>query len=64
MGWRAFFLQQGELLGMRLDREDGAPITNSFGDWREVDGIRLPFSISVDDGERVFDYRFTSVELR
>ena len=26
---------------MRLDREDGAPITNEFDDWREVDGIRL-----------------------
>jgi cytochrome c biogenesis protein CcdA len=63
-GWQAFFLESGELLGMRLDREDGAPITNSYGDWRDVDGIRLPFSISVDDGERVFQYRFTSVELR
>ena len=39
------------------------PIKVTFDDWGAVGGNELPFLVSIDDGERVFDYRYTSVDL-
>lgn len=44
-----------------LAREDGPPIQVAFDRWREVDGFELPFRLTIDDGERVFDYDYRAV---
>jgi len=62
--WRLYFTPQGLPLGMALPREEGAPIIYVFEDWRDGDGVQLPFAVFIDDGERQFDYRFTELEIR
>lgn len=42
-------------------REGAADVKTTFDDWRKVDGIDLPFVATIDDGERTFTYRFSSV---
>lgn len=39
------------------------PIVVSFSDWRSLDQFEIPFQIEIDDGQRVFSYRYTSVDV-
>lgn len=50
-------------LGMVFDFPERGPITTTHADWRRVDGVDFPFQITIDDGERVFDYRYTEVDI-
>ncbi|MEM8816446.1 MAG: hypothetical protein AAGE85_11500 [Pseudomonadota bacterium] len=50
-------------LGLRFDFPDIPTIEVMFDDWREVDGRSLPFLARIDDGNLVFDYRYTSIEI-
>lgn len=43
--------------------KDGPTIQLTYHDWQAVDGVRLPHHIKIDDGERVFDYRFTQIRF-
>jgi hypothetical protein len=61
--WSLFFEPSGMPLGLERSRTGEAPIVFTFDDWRSVEGILLPFSIAIDDGQRQFDYRFSSVRL-
>jgi ketosteroid isomerase-like protein len=38
-------------------------IVASFLDWREADDGMLPYHVRVDDGERIFDYRYTRISI-
>jgi hypothetical protein len=49
--------------GLRFDFPEDALIFASFLDWRERDDRLLPYHIRIDDGERTFDYRYTSVDI-
>jgi ketosteroid isomerase-like protein len=49
--------------GLRFDFPDDAVIVASFLDWREADDRMLPYRVRVDDGERIFDYRYTSISI-
>ncbi len=42
-------------------RETEPDIEMTFGDWRQVQGIDLPYLVIIDDGERVFRYQYGSV---
>lgn len=49
-------------LGLRYDVGD-LRIEITASDWREVSGEQVPFALSIDDGERVFEYRYSTVDL-
>lgn len=49
--------------GLRFDFSEDSVITASFMDWREQDDRMLPYHIRIDDGERIFDYRYTSIAV-
>ena len=49
--------------GLRFDFSEDSVITAAFMEWREQDGRMLPFHIRIDDGERTFDYRYTSIAV-
>jgi hypothetical protein len=50
-------------VGFLLEVPDSSPISVYFRDWRNVGERELPFLVKIDDGERVFDYRFTEIDL-
>lgn len=49
--------------GLVFEFSGQAPIYVSFSDWQPVAAVELPFVAEIDDGERVFVYRYTSVEI-
>ena len=49
--------------GLRFDFSEDSVVTASFMEWREQDNNLLPFHIRIDDGERTFDYRYTSIAV-
>lgn len=49
--------------GLLLELPDTPPITVDFSRWRSHSGVMLPMRVKIDDRERVFDYRYTNVEI-
>jgi ketosteroid isomerase-like protein len=49
--------------GLRFDFPGNTVILAAFLDWREQDGMSLPRHVRIDDGERTFDYRYTSIAV-
>lgn len=58
--WTVFYLDDSLPLGMKHSMES-MEITFAFADWRDVDGIKMPFVIDIDDGSRQFHYQFTNI---
>ncbi len=59
-----FYYKENDFpLGMEIIREEEANITFEFDDWREVSGVRMPYAILIDDGERLFEYRIQKIEF-
>lgn len=52
----------GQPMGLRYDVGD-LKIEITTSDWRTVSGTQVPFALSIDDGERVFNYRYSTVDL-
>lgn len=50
-------------LGMVFDYPDIDPIEVALDDWREVDGVELPFELAIHDRGTVFEYLYTSIDL-
>jgi ketosteroid isomerase-like protein len=50
-------------LGLVFDFGETARIEVALSDWRRVGEHDLPFLAIIDDGDRVFDYRYTSIDL-
>ncbi len=48
--------------GLRYDVGD-LKIEITSDDWRVVDGTDVPFALSIDDGDRIFEYRYQSVDF-
>jgi hypothetical protein len=48
---------------MRFDFSEDTVIEARFLDWRPHEDSELPFQISIDDGERTFDYRYTDIRV-
>lgn len=51
------------LVGIVFDFPDAEPIEIELNDWREVDGVDLPFELAIHDRGAVFEYRYTSIDL-
>lgn len=49
--------------GMRFDFAEDTVIQTWFLDWRPHDNAELPYHIRIDDGERMFDYHYTRIEV-
>lgn len=49
-------------IGLRYDVGD-LKIEITAGDWRTVYGVDVPFALSIDDGERIFEYRYQWVDF-
>lgn len=49
-------------VGLMFENPDST-IAFSFSDWRVLDGESIPFHVQIDDGERIFDYRYSSVDF-
>jgi ketosteroid isomerase-like protein len=49
--------------GLLFEFPDTPPISVTFEDWRALDGVELPFRMQIDDGERVFDYRYSDIDI-
>jgi hypothetical protein len=52
-----------EAAGLLFEFPETPPIESRFLDWRQDGDRRLPYRIRIDDGDRVFDYRYTTVEF-
>jgi len=46
-----------------IPREGEPDVRSTFSEWREVDGVRLPFHVTIDDGSRLFEYTFATVSF-
>lgn len=49
--------------GLLFELPDNAPMQVTFDDWRKIGDIVLPYLVRIDDGTRVFDYRYTHIAL-
>lgn len=49
--------------GLLFEFPDTSPIVTTFADWRDAEESALPYLIRIDDGERVFDYRYSTFSL-
>ena len=49
--------------GMRFDFSEDTIIEARFLDWRLHEDSELPFHISIDDGKRAFDYRYSDIRI-
>jgi len=55
--------EQAHPAGLLFEFAEPAEIAVSFDDWRVVDGVEIPFHVQIDDGERIFDYHYSQVDL-
>jgi hypothetical protein len=49
--------------GLLFELPESGAIAVSFDDWRVVNGVVIPFHVQIDDSERIFDYRYSNVDL-
>lgn len=50
-------------VGLLFEFPESAAIQVTFSDWQTVGDAELPFRAEIDDGERIFDYRYWSIEI-
>jgi hypothetical protein len=48
--------------GLVFEFPGSEPIIATFSDWRSLDDLEIPFQVDIDDGQRVFSYRYTSID--
>ena len=59
-----FYYQEDDYpVGIEIVRREDKNIVFKFLDWRDVDGVQLPFIIEIDDGSRQFEYRFDQIKF-
>lgn len=49
--------------GLVFEFPESEPIVATFSDWRSLDDLEIPFQVDIDDGQRVFSYRYTSIDM-
>ena len=52
----------GRPIALLAYRDNDEPITATFSDWRSVDGRDIAYRVTLDDGVRSFDYRYTLID--
>jgi hypothetical protein len=50
-------------LGLLFEFAEDSVISVKFGDWRDVKDVSLPFYLQIDDGQRVFEYRYSEIDV-
>jgi len=50
-------------MGLLFEFAEDSVISVKFGDWRDVGDVSLPFYLQIDDGQRVFDYHYSSISV-
>jgi outer membrane lipoprotein-sorting protein len=58
-----FDKESGLLVRTSSKLDDGRTITMTFGDYREIDGVKVPFRIQGDDGQG-FSYTLTARSVK
>lgn len=49
--------------GFVFDFPESPRIEVHFSDWRTLDDTVVPFRLQIDDGDRVFDYHYTEIDI-
>lgn len=49
--------------GLVFEFPESSPIVVSFSDWRKSARIEVPFQARLDDGETVFTYRYSNIDM-
>jgi hypothetical protein len=49
--------------GMVFEFPESDPIVTTFSDWRSLDQFEIPYQVEINDGQRVFTYRYTSIDM-
>jgi hypothetical protein len=49
--------------GLVFEFPESEPIVATFSDWRSLDHLEIPFQVEIDDGQRIFRYRYTSIDM-
>ena len=55
--------ESGRAQRLLVHRSNDAPVATMFEDWRIQNDREVSYRIVVDDGEQVYDFRFTAVEF-
>lgn len=50
-------------VGLLFEFPEDLVISVSFSDWRNIDGVALPHNMQIDDGDRVFNYEYSKVDV-
>ncbi len=53
----------GRPAGLKFEFPDIPPIEVTFSDWQQHGDTELPYLATIDDGERVFNYHYTNIEI-
>lgn len=49
--------------GLLFEFPEDTVISVKLGKWEEKDGVVLPYLVQIDDGDRVFDYQYTTISV-
>lgn len=50
-------------VGLLFEFPDNTVISVKLSEWVDTGGVALPFLIQIDDGDRVFDYKYTEISV-
>ena len=49
--------------GLLFEFPEDTVVSVTFDDWRSTGDIALPFHMRIDDGDRIFDYHYSEIDL-
>lgn len=49
--------------GLLFNLPENTRISAVFSDWRPLEDVMLPYHVKIDDGENVFDYQYSEIEI-
>lgn len=50
-------------VGLLFEFSENAVISVEFNDWRDTGDVTLPFRMRIDDGDRIFDYHYSEIDV-
>jgi hypothetical protein len=50
-------------VGLLFEFPENTVISVRFDNWRNVGDLTLPFDMRIDDGDRIFDYRYSEIDV-
>lgn len=50
-------------LGLLFEFPENAVVSVRFDDWRIAGDVTLPFDMRIDDGDRIFEYRYSAIDV-